>query len=111
MDLRKMRDKQKAKGIDTKAKPSDPKKRPPRRKPVGVGIAEFQACKKPRLPDGSNYYCRFDAATKLWHGTLVVPQGDRRQEFQGNDTGLFRLQVYLDDQYRAYLASQRTEIA
>jgi hypothetical protein len=54
-----------------------------------------------RLPDGSCFEVRYDAAAETWSGTLTV--GPSR--FTATAGGVFRLLTLLDGQYRAALAA------
>ena len=55
-----------------------------------------------RLPDGSCFEVRFDAAAESWSGTLTV--GPAR--FTATAGGVFRLLTLLDRQYRATLPEE-----
>ena len=57
-----------------------------------------------RLPDGSRFEVSYDAATERWTGTLTVPTPDGAPAtFSRSGSGLFRLLIGLDSQYRATL--------
>jgi len=55
-----------------------------------------------RLPDGSQFEVRYDAAKGQWNGTLTIPTpGGEAAIFVGSGSGLFPLLASLDKQYRA----------
>ena len=54
-----------------------------------------------RLPDGSRFEVRYDAARQEWSGTLSVPTPGGPLTFEGARSGLFPLLAHLDSQYRA----------
>ena len=57
-----------------------------------------------RLPDGSRYEVKYDAASRAWSGTLTVPTpGGPPVTIEGAMSGLFPLLAHLDSQYRAAL--------
>ena len=57
-----------------------------------------------RLPDGSQFEVRYDAAKEQWSGSLIVPTpGGASLTFTGSGSGLFPLLANLDKQYRATL--------
>jgi hypothetical protein len=57
-----------------------------------------------RLPDGSRFEVRYDAAKEQWSGSLTVPAtGGEPATFTGSGSGLFPLLTELDKQYRATL--------
>jgi hypothetical protein len=57
-----------------------------------------------RLPDGSQFEVRYDAAKQQWSGSLTVPTpGGTAVVFTGSGSGLFPLLTQLDRQYRATL--------
>jgi len=57
-----------------------------------------------RLPDGSQFEVRYDAAKEQWSGTLTVPTPQGAPlTFTGSGSGLFPLLSSLDKQYRAAL--------
>jgi hypothetical protein len=62
---------------------------------------------KGRLPDKAKYICDYDSEAQEWSGTLYVSG----QTFMAKASGLFRLEKQLDEQYRAWLASTRAEMA
>jgi hypothetical protein len=58
-----------------------------------------------RLPDGSQFEVRYDAAKEQWSGSLTVPAaGGTPAIFTGSGSGLFPLLASLDRQYRATLS-------
>jgi hypothetical protein len=57
-----------------------------------------------RLPDGSQFAVRYDAAKERWSGSLTVPTpGGEPATFTGSGSALFPLLTSLDRQYRATL--------
>jgi hypothetical protein len=57
-----------------------------------------------RLPDGSRFEVRYDAAKEQWSGSLTVPAAEGAPTtFTGSGSGLFPLLTRLDQQYRATL--------
>jgi hypothetical protein len=57
-----------------------------------------------RLPDGSRFEVRYDAAQQQWSGSLTVPTpGGEAATFTGSGSGLFPLLASLDQEYRATL--------
>jgi hypothetical protein len=64
--------------------------------------------KKGRLPDGSVYQKKYDAATQTWSGSLFVPAGDGENyvTFEGTAEGSFKLEDRLDTAYRDWLKGQ-----
>jgi hypothetical protein len=50
-----------------------------------------------RLPDGAVFTVAYDAIAEAWTGTLAV----EGQTFTGTESGVFKLLVLLDRQYRA----------
>jgi hypothetical protein len=58
-----------------------------------------------RLPDGSRFEVRYDAAKEQWSGSLTVPGAEGAPAtFTGSGSGLFPLLASLDKQYRATLS-------
>jgi hypothetical protein len=58
-----------------------------------------------RLPDGSRFEVRYDAAKEQWSGSLTVPAaGGAPATFTGSGSNLFQLLASLDGQYRATLS-------
>ena len=55
-----------------------------------------------RLPEGSVYSVHYDAVAVLWNGSLTVPGVGT---FIGQASGVFRLLIDLDMQYRAAISS------
>ena len=55
-----------------------------------------------RLPDGSQFEVRYDAAKEQWSGSLTVPNPEGAlATFTASGSGLFPLLTSLDKQYRA----------
>jgi hypothetical protein len=52
-----------------------------------------------RLPDNAAFVVRYEAATRTWAGTLTIPGFPI---FDGAATGVFKLLVMLDRQYREH---------
>jgi hypothetical protein len=69
--------------------PAAPERKKPTQPPPG------------RLPDGSCFEVRFDAAAGTWSGTLTIGSA----KFTGTSSGVFRLLSLLDQQYRESLSA------
>jgi hypothetical protein len=52
---------------------------------------------KSRLPDGAVFHVEYDATAETWTGTLAI----NGQTFKGKASGVFRLLVKLDNDFRA----------
>lgn len=59
-----------------------------------------------RLPDGSEFHVKYDAAAETWTGTLEVRHSDGVVAFAGKASGVFRLLKDLDRQYRVWADAQ-----
>ncbi len=58
-----------------------------------------------RLPDGSRFEVRYDAAKEQWSGSLTVPAAEGAETtFTGSGSNLFQLLASLDRQYRVTLS-------
>lgn len=58
-----------------------------------------------RLPSGSEFSATYDGASQTWDGTLAVPLEASFQTFRGSASGVFKLLIALDGQYREWLKS------
>lgn len=58
---------------------------------------------KGRLPDGSRFDQKYDAASQTWSGRLEILEGDTLLCFEAEAPGVFKLLVVLDNMYREHL--------
>lgn len=60
-----------------------------------------------RLPDGAEFWQRYDAVTVRWYGKLTITDAQLQfVTFEADSKSAWRLLEKLDDLYRAYLATQ-----
>lgn len=70
----------------------------PPKKPRSPAARDAATDTKGRLPDGSEFNVRYDAATMTWTGTLTIAP---EQTFTASASGVFKRLAKLDDAYRA----------
>lgn len=88
--------------------PLGPKKKKKKRPFVsGVERQEKRMAAKGRLPDGSEFFTRYKAASETWDGALTVPGFLQFRAM--NVSGLFLLLANLDDMYRAAAAPAKVD--
>ena len=113
--LERMRQAQAAKRL-AGGDPSPPPPPPLKAKVVYKTPSEHEKRKRfrkvPRLPDGSKFAARYDAAAQRWTGTLTVPRPGHPNGdlvLHNFKSGIFRLLELLDANYRVYLAEKAQE--
>lgn len=86
------------------------KPKPPRplKKPHTPDAYDNEQAAKGRLPHWSRFNVVFDEEKKQWQGFLTMPRdGNEPLEFYATHSGVFKLLVKLDDQYRQWLLTQQ----